>query len=221
MPLFTNRGTVDARAGTLVFKGYVQSAGMTRLSGGSILAATPSGGLAGLDIQGGILSGTGTITGTVHNAGRVDVGGIGSTGKLLITSGTTIAYPFTPINGGYTQAAAGVLGIELGGAAPGTQFDQLQVTGSATLGGTPDVQTLNGYTPPGGSTYTVLTYGSRSGAFATLNGNGQSYLVNYNASDLTLVAQGGLSSVTAAFAPSTIHSKWSGAEWSGVSPEAR
>ena len=183
---FTNRGTVDARAGTLAFEGYIQSVGMTRLSGSSIVAATPSGGLAGLDIQGGALAGTGTITGTVYNAGRVDVGGIGSAGKLLITNGTTVSYPFTPINGGYTQAANGVLGIELGGAAPGTQFDQLQVTGSAALGGTLDVQTINGYTPPGASTYTVLTYGSRSGAFATLNGNGETYTTTYGATNLGL-----------------------------------
>jgi hypothetical protein len=48
-------------------------------------------------------------------------------------------------------------------------YDALQVSGLATLGGTLNVFLGPGYTPSPGDVFAVLTYGSRSGTFATIN----------------------------------------------------
>ena len=147
---------------------YTQTAGDTDLQGGT-LAAT---GL--VDLQGGVLSGSGAVNANVNNAAQVGPGD--SAGTISIT-------------GNYTQTSAGALNIELGGASAG-QFDVLQVTGTATLDGTLNVSLINGYVPTPPDAFQVLTFGSRSGDFATKNGlelGGGKYLsAAYNSSSLTL-----------------------------------
>src|SRR5262249_52533804 len=72
-------------------------------------------------VSGGLLSGIGTIQGNVNNsAGRVAPGD--SPGLLTIT-------------GNYSQASDAVFDVELGGTSPGSAYDQLSVSGSATLAG--------------------------------------------------------------------------------------
>jgi hypothetical protein len=165
---FTNAGTIESQAGVLNFTGgYTQSEGTTNLSGGNI-AATGT-----VSIQGGTLSGSGTVTAAVVLSGQVNPGGVDSSGVLTIV-------------GNYTQEASGVLTIELGGLTPGTQFDQLKVSGSATLNGTLDVSTIGGFTPGSGDSFQVLTYGSHTGEFETINGN---YTPTYNPTNLTITAQ--------------------------------
>jgi hypothetical protein len=164
---FNNSGTVNVSSGTLsFFNGYTQSAGATILGGGNIAGGGT------LNIQGGSLSGPGTITGNVTNAGQVNPGGIGASGVLTIT-------------GTYSQAATGALNIELGGLSPG-QFDQLDVGGNATLDGTLNVSQINGFAPNSGDTFQVVNYGSRSDVFATIQGP---YTPAYNATNLTIQRQ--------------------------------
>jgi hypothetical protein len=163
---FTNAATVNAQAGTLNFmSGYTQSIGTTSLGGGNISASGE------LKIQGGSLSGTGTITGNVVNSGQISPGI--SPGILNIT-------------GNYRQTATGVLNIEIGGLTPGTQFDQLKVTGTATFDGTINVSLINGFTPNNGDSFQIITYTSPAGTFKTINGNGRTYTPSYNPNDLTL-----------------------------------
>ena len=71
------------------------------------------------------------------------------------------------IEGNYTQTDAGVLLIQIGGA---SQFGQLAVTGMAALGGTLELSLIDGYTPPLGTSFTILTFDQLSGDFATVNG---------------------------------------------------
>jgi outer membrane autotransporter protein len=99
------------------------------------------------------------------------------------------------INGSYTQTAASTLNIQIGGLTAATQFDQLVVTGSATLSGTLNLTLLNSFDPSLGDVFRILTYGSRSGTFGTLNGlnlgSGRVYSPAYNATDLTLTVVSG------------------------------
>jgi hypothetical protein len=80
--------------------------------------------------------------------------------------------------------------MEIGGLTPGTQFDQLLVSGIATLGGTLDLLLLNGFNPGIGATFQILNYGSRVGQFATVNGTiiigGKVFTVTYNGTNLIL-----------------------------------
>jgi hypothetical protein len=73
------------------------------------------------------------------------------------------------INGNYTEAGASVLEIGLGGTTPGVGFDQLSVSGTATLADTLAVSLINGFVPPNNSTYNFLTAGTRSNTFSVTN----------------------------------------------------
>ena len=126
-----------------------------------------------IDLQGGTLSGAGTIAGTLRNAARVVVGGDGNTGVLAV-------------NGGYTQDSGAVLQVELAGATPGTQFDRLAIAGAATLDGTLEVAFAGGFTPTAGNTFRVLDFGSRTGSFASVDGTRGQVSAAYDATGLTL-----------------------------------
>lgn len=144
-----NTGNVIALYGTLTLAGnYTQAdGGTTVLVDGTL--TTP--GL--VDIQGGVLSGTGTINASMHNAGQINVGTATAAGLLTI-------------NGDYTQTATGALALKVGGPGPGTDSDQLVVAGQATLDGALSVSLVNGFTPASGDVFQILTTGSLSGAFA-------------------------------------------------------
>ena len=112
-------------------------------------------------VTGGSLSGVGTVTANVSNSGQINPGN-GGAGTLAIV-------------GTYTQAAGGTLNIELGGLTAGSQHDQLTVSGAATLNGTLNVTLINGFSPAVNDNFIVLTFASRSGAFSTIAGNGNTY----------------------------------------------
>ena len=52
----------------------------------------------------------------------------------------------------------------------GSQYDQLAVSGTATLGGTVNVALINGFQPALGNTFQPLTFASSSGNFGFYNG---------------------------------------------------
>jgi len=99
------------------------------------------------------LYGEGTIEANLTNAGTVSLGD-DSPGIITIV-------------GDYTQEIDGSLNLKLGGT-EGTQYDQLEVSGSATLGGTLNVTFFDGFTPSAGDSFTLLTCGSHTGTFSTL-----------------------------------------------------
>ena len=162
---FKNTGTVEARSGTLLFFDFTQTAGTTSLNGGA-LAST-----FGLTFLGGSLIGSGQITNNVTSGGIVSPG---------FSVGTI------QINGNYSQTAGGALNIELAGRNPG-QFDQLKVTGSATLNGALNISPLAGFVPIAGDAYQILSYSSHSGSFSATNGLSFGLSVDYRASGVFLV----------------------------------
>ena len=112
--------------------------------------------LASVTLTGGTLAGTGTVEGPLNvTAGTVAPG---SPGKLTVA-------------GNYTQESGGTLAVGIFGPAPGTEFDQLLVGGSATLAGALSVSDENGYEPPLGQTFKIISgASSRTGSFATVDG---------------------------------------------------
>src|SRR5262249_27259344 len=130
---FNNAGIVNASTGTLAFNGgFTQTAGQTVLNGGDISTSST------LNIQGGILQGAGTVTGNVTSGGTVAPG---------LSSG------ILNIAGNYVQTAGGTLSIEINGIAVGTQYDQLNVTGTITLAGTLAVS--SGFVSTPGNTFVI------------------------------------------------------------------
>ena len=91
--------------------------------------------------------------------------------------------------------AAGTLNIEIGGTTAGTDYDQLVVTGQATLDGTLNVRLVNGFMPNLDDRFQVLVFGSRKGDFAVEIGldlgAGLRLDPQYDAGGLSLVTTGG------------------------------
>src|SRR5207247_5619443 len=124
---FSNAGSVSVSANSslTVAAGYTQTAGATIVDG--LLKATGP-----IQITGGIFGGAGIVQGDLANAAQL--GADGSSGILTIT-------------GNYTQTAAGTLNVKIGGTAVGTQYDQLNVLGSANLDGALNISLINGFGP--------------------------------------------------------------------------
>lgn len=178
---FVNQGTVNLQSGTLEFQifnnNYKQTAGVTNLNGGNISAKLFNGNLGDIDIQGGILFGNGTINANLINSALVKPG----------QSPGTIS-----VSGNYTQTATGKLEIEIAGTAAGTQYDRFLVTGTATLDGDLAIVRLNNFSPSLSDTFEIVTYASRTGAFAISGvefGNGQLLSPIYNSTNLTLASR--------------------------------
>ena len=95
-------------------------------------------------------------TGAISGNGTLDVLGVGA----LMLDGITKPGSSPGLltwEGDWSPTAEATLGIEVTGATPGTEYSQLAVTGTATLGGLLRMAFLDGYTPEVGDTYTILT----------------------------------------------------------------
>jgi autotransporter-associated beta strand protein len=114
----------------------------------------------------------------VSGAGNIIAGSGLLEGTYTVTNGAAISPGSSPgllsINGQTTIATNGHLSIELGGAALGTQYDSLDVSGNVFLSGALlDVSFLNGFTPTNNDAFVILRGSSITGKFA----NAQSSIV--------------------------------------------
>lgn len=187
----TNNGIVNVGAGSTMILEHadlVQTAGSTVVDGTLTIrepGAYPDPPTApyAFALQGGSLSGTGTISGNVTNTGGTIRPG-DSPGMLTIS-------PVAPGAGGnYTQGAGGTFAEILGGTNAG-QFSVLNVAGAASLAGSLSIELFGGFTPTVGQSFTFLDYGSQSGQFGGpgglfYDGRGDSYTVNYGATSASL-----------------------------------
>lgn len=90
----------------------------------------------------------------------------------------------------FAQTSTGRLNIELGGTNAATpQFDQLQVNGFATLGGTLVVDLINNFRPAPADVFDVITYTGHGGEFAKVQTLGSILDVAYGASSVHLTAK--------------------------------
>ena len=134
---------------------FTQTAGTTTVNG-----TLASAGAGTLNLNGGLLLGTGTLDYGVVDAATINPGATStSTGKLQV-------------DGTYAQNSAGALAVTIGGTTAGTKFDQLNVTGTASLNGSLKISLASGYTPAVGDTFNILNASSISGNFATITGLG-------------------------------------------------
>ena len=124
--------------GPLTFNG----ATITQQGSGTVLLdgqSTSGGGL--WNLTEGILSGSGAVAGSVDVVGGTMAPGNG-TGSLSI-------------NNDFTLGSAGVLQLEVG--SPSTSdYDFLNVTGTASLAGTLDVTLIDNYEPEAGTSFLIL-----------------------------------------------------------------
>jgi hypothetical protein len=161
---FNNSGTVNASAGTLRMTGqsFTQTAGQLVLNGGIMRASL---GLP-LLIQGGAVTGSGTIEGGVSVTG----GTIKPRGTLALVdtdSGST--------KGDLTLTSASTLDVELGGTTAGTQYDRVTEQGNVAFArnGQLALRFKNGfqYSIANSGTFTILTSNQNTtGQFSNVSG---------------------------------------------------
>ena len=174
---FSNAGTMNIGASSTFTVGgshnYNQTGGLTYLQTGTsdLVAHT-------ININGGTLQGFGTVSGNLTNGGTVHPGD----GPGILT-----------VTGTYTQSSGGILDIQIGGSNPGNPgFSQLNISGTAGLGGTLDVSLFNGFTPFNGETFTILTSAGLNGSvFSNYNGLTEgdvTFTVTYTPGDVILNA---------------------------------
>jgi T5SS/PEP-CTERM-associated repeat protein len=152
--------------------GLAGQGALTVASGGTVTASSVVVGSLGT------VHGDGTIVGAVQNSGIVAPGM--SPGILHIT-------------GSYTQTSTGQLQIELAGTTPGSQYDQLIMSGIIVLDGTLQVTTLNGFAPKALDRFNIFQSGATPlTTFATVN---LPTLGSFLAWDQSQLYSGGLLSV--------------------------
>ncbi|MFZ1306495.1 MAG: PKD-like domain-containing protein, partial [Ferruginibacter sp.] len=158
LPTATTDVTIPA--GT-PFQPVIGSPGTAQVRNLSILTGATLTNNSTLNINGGgavttagIYKGSGTFTGAVYN----NTGGIVSPG---LSPGCTV------FGAGYTNGT-GTEVIEIGGTTVCTQYDQLQVVGTATLSGTLDVQLFGGFIPSCGQSFKIMTSTTLVGTFASI-----------------------------------------------------
>jgi hypothetical protein len=125
-----------------------------------------------LDVNGAALVVSGTSFtnapgGTINAYGTLDVSATAFINSGILSEGTGAGV--LKIQGNYTQSATGVLDLVTGGT-PSSTYDQLNITGSASLGGTLNESLIDGFAPVVSNSFKVITYAQVTGSFATFNG---------------------------------------------------
>jgi hypothetical protein len=168
-PIFNNAGSVQSSA-VISFSGaFKQTGGSTILNSGTISFSAAT-------FQKGTFSGSGTGGGSVVNASAVLAPGNSTTvGMINLSSGSS-----------YAQNAKAAYDVKIGGTAAG-KYDQVNISGTATLGGALNVTTINGYNPKQGDSVFVMTFTSSTGHFATVT-NGWAPV--YNSTSVVLKYKG-------------------------------
>ncbi|MDQ6912757.1 MAG: hypothetical protein M3128_07760, partial [Verrucomicrobiota bacterium] len=145
-------GNIAARAGSQAVAstaGFSQTAGETDLNQITIIGSVA--------LSGGVMTGSGVVVGDVTNSSGFIAPGH-SPGTLAIT-------------GSFTQGSSGTLIIEASGGEAG-QFDEIQVGGGVSLAGRLDLKAIDGYVPLAGDAFNPVGYGSVTGSFSSVSGNG-------------------------------------------------
>jgi fibronectin-binding autotransporter adhesin len=154
---FINSGVIQATTGSLLFTGgeFDQDAGTLQLT-----PAISFGPNRPFYLNGGTVTGTGTLGGSaINNSVYVEAGGVLAPGNpfgvLTVPGGSGIV-----INNGAT------FNVVLGGA---SQFSQLAVSNAILINGTLNVTLNNGYAPPIGTQFHIISSPNTVGSFSTLN----------------------------------------------------
>jgi autotransporter-associated beta strand protein len=137
----------------------VADKGLLELDGGTVVAHD-------VDIQpGGTVAGEGTLV------GKVIVGATVGPREATLSPGVTAGH--LDVEGDYEQGLGGTLLMEVDGFGPGER-DTIDVTGAVQLGGTLCVDTSNFTTSTPGTTVEIISAGSLTGAFTSVEAFGDS-----------------------------------------------
>lgn len=143
------------------------------LGGGSRTSIQPTGAIEvaapfAIEMSGAMLTNHGSIGGITNVRFNSLAIGSGTFGPVNVfdngvfspgsSSGATIFSPAAVgVGGDFAMNDAATLRVQIGGAAPATQHDQVNVTGAAALGGVLEIGRGNNFNPQMGQHYVILT----------------------------------------------------------------
>ncbi|MFT5522405.1 MAG: VCBS repeat-containing protein, partial [Pirellulaceae bacterium] len=157
----TNIGTADADGSLSATNGLLLEAGKTLFGRGAIHNDfNNQGHVIGREAPSeldfiGLVSGSGDFDGNVVFSGTFSPGN----SPALIQFGSDATF-----------RASSTLLVELGGLQAGSQFDRMEIAGTANLDGTIRIALINSFVPQIGDELEILTFGQRVGDFATYIG---------------------------------------------------
>ena len=129
---------------------------------------------------------------TISNAGTLSKPGANTvSGNFsLVNNGTVnVDLGSLGVNGTYTASGTSTTALRIAGTTAGSGYAQLVVGGAASFNGVLSITTDASFSPPSGSGYQMLTYGSHgSSQFSSVAFTGSTYTVTYNTTNLTLGA---------------------------------
>ncbi|MCB0517744.1 MAG: T9SS type A sorting domain-containing protein [Lewinellaceae bacterium] len=175
--MFNNSGTLTSAISahfTVSNGGTLTNTGMISVPAGAAFNVNSGGTLTNQNT----FKGAGTLTqsGTFTNSASAEIEPGASPGKLTVT--------------GDLNLGSATYNCEINGTVQGTSYDWLAVSGAATLTNATLTVTW-GFTPSAGQTFSVLTCGSRTGEFATVNippVSGLVFTVTHSAGGVTISA---------------------------------
>jgi uncharacterized repeat protein (TIGR01451 family) len=209
------------RSNTYVFGGIISGPGIVEQAGTGQTVLTGVSTYTGVTT---VTAGTLAVNGSIVSPVTVNSGGtLGGTGTInntvTVNSGGTLSPGTSPaiLNmGSVTLTSGSTLTIELNGTTVGTQYDQVNVTGTVSLGGA----TLNvvlGFVPSAGQVFTIINNDladAVTGMFAglaegtTFTAGGHQFKISYvggtNSNDVTLTAADATSTIGKAFGAGSI-----------------
>jgi hypothetical protein len=165
-------GVVEADSGTIQLPvGTTNAAGTLRLNGGRIEAASGT-----LEVTGGTIDGSGSL-GAIDFTGGILSPGVGGAGVVGFTTGLTLG-------GGAT------LSIDGSGLVPGSQYDQLSVTGAISISNCA-LQVTALPTVADGTTFTIIANHAGAPISGTFNGLAENGLMNVGSQSFRIHYAGG------------------------------
>src|SRR5271165_2433251 len=151
-PTISGPGKVNVFSGTTILTGNNTYSKGTTIEGGILVAGTSTAlGTGNVSVSGGAL----TTTGYLYSVGVLPP----QYNKALTIN----------VGGNFTQGPGGTLALGIGGL-DGSQYDHVQVAGTASVGGTLVVDSLNGFRPSDANVFEILSSkGKLSGEFARVD----------------------------------------------------
>ncbi|MBL0141947.1 MAG: IPTL-CTERM sorting domain-containing protein [Betaproteobacteria bacterium] len=185
--------TVGTDNADSTFTGILAGFGaLTKVGTGRLTLAGASTNLGTMSVSGGSVLVTGSMTGPVTvNAGGT-LGGTGTvSGSVTVNAGGTIAPGLSPgvINTG-SVTLGGATAIEILGTTLGTQYDNINVTGTVTIAG--GTLSLSGaYVPVLGDVFTIISNDGADAVTGTFAGLAEGATIGFNGATLRISYVGG------------------------------
>jgi len=152
-------GQINGINGTLDFNGGLDNLGALNLINSTVNGNVTNNGTMSL-------AGTNTFTGIVSGAGNFGGAGTAQFSGTYSPGNSPAAVSFA---GNVAFNPAATLHIELGGPKAATQYDQLNVSDTATFDGALDVVLINGFVPAVGQVFQLFNVTHQAGSFTTVH----------------------------------------------------